>query len=260
MLFALWQTTRGSYGSQPAHFFKMARVKLLIVDDHPLFRDGLAALLRQAGTDFHVTQASSAEEALNLADEQIFDAVFMDLMMPGMCGEPAIREFARRHPDLPVIVLSSSENPGDVRRVINAGAWENWRPDSGAFDKRLVGASLAGWPAERWLDVRGLEALGPVLARRLDLCRDKGFDGVLLRNLDAYRHRSGFPLSAKDQLAYNRMLAQAARQQELESAARIRVLTGLLEPAIIVVMGAVVLLVVLAVLLPIIELNQLVRP
>ena len=56
------------------------------------------------------------------------------------------------------------------------------------------------------------------------------------------------------------MLAQAARQQELENAARIRLLTGLLEPAIIVVMGAVVLLVVLAVLLPIIELNQLVRP
>jgi DNA-binding NarL/FixJ family response regulator len=100
----------------------MERVKLLIVDDHPLFRDGLAALLRQAGTDVQVTQAASAEDALNLTDEQIFDAVFMDLMMPGMCGEPAIREFARRHPDLPVIVLSSSENPGDVRRVINAGA------------------------------------------------------------------------------------------------------------------------------------------
>jgi DNA-binding NarL/FixJ family response regulator len=100
----------------------MTRVKLLIVDDHPLFRDGLAALLRQASADTVVSQASSAEEALNLVDEQIFDAIFMDLMMPGLCGEPAIREFARRHPDLPVIVLSSSESPGDVRRVINAGA------------------------------------------------------------------------------------------------------------------------------------------
>jgi len=100
----------------------MSRVKLLIVDDHPLFRDGLAALLLQASADNTVVQASSAEEALQLADEQIIDAVFMDLVMPGLCGEPAIREFARRHPDLPVIVLSSSENPGDVRRVLNAGA------------------------------------------------------------------------------------------------------------------------------------------
>jgi general secretion pathway protein F len=55
------------------------------------------------------------------------------------------------------------------------------------------------------------------------------------------------------------MLTQAARQQEAENAARIRLLTGILEPAIIVVMGIVVLLVVLAVLLPIIEMNQLVR-
>jgi two-component system nitrate/nitrite response regulator NarL len=97
-------------------------VKLLIIDDHPLFRDGLAALLRQASPDNVVTPASSAEDALELADEQIFDAVFMDLAMPGLCGEPAVREFARRHPDLPVIVLSSSENASDVRRVLNAGA------------------------------------------------------------------------------------------------------------------------------------------
>jgi two-component system nitrate/nitrite response regulator NarL len=100
----------------------MSRVKLLIVDDHPLFRDGLAALLIQASADTTVIQAASAEEALQLVDEQIIDAVFMDLVMPGLCGEPAIREFARRHPDLPVIVLSSSESPSDVRRVLNAGA------------------------------------------------------------------------------------------------------------------------------------------
>ena len=97
-------------------------MKLLIVDDHPLFRDGLAALLCQATANTVVRQAASAEEALRTVDEEIFDAMFMDLVMPGMCGEPAIREFARRHPDLPVIVLSSSEAPSDVRRVINAGA------------------------------------------------------------------------------------------------------------------------------------------
>jgi DNA-binding NarL/FixJ family response regulator len=100
----------------------MTGVKLLIVDDHPLFRDGLAALLRQASADTVVVQASSTEEALNLVDEQIVDAVFMDLVMPGLCGEAAVREFARRHPDLPVIVLSSSESASDVRRVLNAGA------------------------------------------------------------------------------------------------------------------------------------------
>jgi DNA-binding NarL/FixJ family response regulator len=100
----------------------MTAVKLLIIDDHPLFRDGLATLLRQSAQDTTVVQAATTEEALRVVDEQIIDAVFMDLMMPGLSGEAAIREFARRHPSLPVIVLSSSESPGDVRRVLNAGA------------------------------------------------------------------------------------------------------------------------------------------
>jgi DNA-binding NarL/FixJ family response regulator len=97
-------------------------VKLLIVDDHPLFRDGLAALLRQADPSAALLQASGTEEALAIADEQVIDAVFTDLTMPGLCGEAAVREYARRHPDLPVIVVSSSEDPSDVRRVLNAGA------------------------------------------------------------------------------------------------------------------------------------------
>ena len=107
-----WRATRA----------KIRRVKLLIVDDHPLFRDGLAALLRQADEATVLLQASSTEDALGMVDEQVVDAVFMDLMMPGMSGEAAVREFARRHPDTPVIILSSSENASDVRRVLNAGA------------------------------------------------------------------------------------------------------------------------------------------
>jgi len=101
--------------------------------------------------------------------------------------------------------------------VVNAGAWENWRPDSGAFDQRLVGANLAGWAGERWLDIRAQDQLRPLMAKRLDLCRSKGFDGILFRNLDGYAHRTGFPLTAKDQLAYVRWLAAEARTRGLAS-------------------------------------------
>jgi DNA-binding NarL/FixJ family response regulator len=98
-------------------------MKLLIVDDHPVFRDGLAALLRQTGPATEVLQAPGTEEALRVMGvHPDIDAVFVDLVMPGLTGEAAIREFARHHPQLPVIVISSSENPGDVRRVLNAGA------------------------------------------------------------------------------------------------------------------------------------------
>ena len=98
-------------------------MKLLVVDDHPLFRDGLAALLRQANPETQVFQACDSEAGVEMAQSRgDLDAVFVDLMMPGLAGEAAVKEFARRRPELPVIVLSSSENPSDVKRVLNAGA------------------------------------------------------------------------------------------------------------------------------------------
>jgi two-component system, NarL family, nitrate/nitrite response regulator NarL len=98
-------------------------MKLLVIDDHPLFRDGLAALLRQGNANTQVLQACDCEAGMAVAETTgDLDAVFVDLMMPGLAGEAAVKEFARRRPDLPVIVVSSSENPSDVRRVLNAGA------------------------------------------------------------------------------------------------------------------------------------------
>jgi two-component system nitrate/nitrite response regulator NarL len=98
-------------------------MKLLIVDDHPVLRQGLAALLRQAGPDMHPLEASSAAEAFRLADEHAdLDIVILDLIMPGMDGLQALAEFGRRRPDLPVVVLSSSEDPQDARRALSSGA------------------------------------------------------------------------------------------------------------------------------------------
>lgn len=98
-------------------------MKLLVVDDHPIFRDGLAALLRQSVDQATVLQAPGCASALDIAAAHTdLDAVFVDLVMPGMTGDMAVREFRRVRPELPVIVLSSSENPGDVRRALQAGA------------------------------------------------------------------------------------------------------------------------------------------
>jgi DNA-binding NarL/FixJ family response regulator len=98
-------------------------MKLLIVDDHPVLREGLAALLRQAGADTEVLLASDAGEGLALVGEHAdLDVVVLDLMMPGMNGWRAISEFGRRRPELPVIVLSSSEDPQDARKALALGA------------------------------------------------------------------------------------------------------------------------------------------
>jgi len=98
-------------------------MKLLIVDDHPVLREGLAALLRQAGPDTCIVQAENATMALGLLDlHSDLDVVVLDLMMPGIGGMAAITEFGRKRPDLPVIVLSSSEDPHEARRALALGA------------------------------------------------------------------------------------------------------------------------------------------
>jgi DNA-binding NarL/FixJ family response regulator len=98
-------------------------MKLLIVDDHPVLREGLAALLRQTGPGTSIVQAESAPMALGLLDQHPdLDIVVLDLMMPGMGGMAAIAEFGRKRPDLPVIVLSSSEDPHEARRALTLGA------------------------------------------------------------------------------------------------------------------------------------------
>jgi two-component system nitrate/nitrite response regulator NarL len=98
-------------------------MKLLVIDDHPVFRDGLTALLRQTDANTTVLQARDSAEGIQLVEQHDdLDAVFVDLLMPGMGGEATVRELAHRRPDLPVIVLAGSENPRDVRRALGAGA------------------------------------------------------------------------------------------------------------------------------------------
>jgi hypothetical protein len=98
---------------------------------------------------------------------------------------------------------------------VNAGAVENWRPDAARYPADVVGTELDGWEGERWLDVRRTDVLLPILAERFDLCRSKGFDGVEADNVDGYTQDSGFPLTADDQLRFNRAVAALARERSL---------------------------------------------
>lgn len=72
-------------------------MKLLIIDDHAIVREDLAAMLRQADADTLVLQASDDAEGLSMATRHpSLDAVFMDLSMPGMSGMAALQEFGTR--------------------------------------------------------------------------------------------------------------------------------------------------------------------
>ena len=98
---------------------------------------------------------------------------------------------------------------------VNAGAVESWRPDAARYPAEVVGTELAGWKGERWLDVRRVDVVAPILAERFDMCRRKGFDGVEADNVDGYTQDSGFPLTADDQLRFNRAVAALAHERSM---------------------------------------------
>ena len=127
--------------------------------------------------------------------------------------------------DVPVYDIDGFEHDASVvtalhakgRKVIcyvNAGSWEDFRPDAAAFSKSLQGSGN-GWQGEKWFDIRQLDKLKPLMATRFDMCRAKGFDAVEPDLLDAYINKTGFPLTADDQLKYNRMIAALAHERGL---------------------------------------------
>jgi O-6-methylguanine DNA methyltransferase len=104
------------------------------------------------------------------------------------------------------------------RKVVcyfSAGSWEEWRPDAHLFRAEVLGKDYVGWPGERWLDIRRLDQLAPIMRARLDLCRARGFDGVEPDNVDGYTNDTGFQLTYHDQLVYNRWLAMEAHRRGL---------------------------------------------
>jgi DNA-binding NarL/FixJ family response regulator len=96
-------------------------VKILICDDHPVFREGLREALAELGAEF--IEVSDCEAALlKAAEDPGLDLVLLDLVMPGADGWTAFRALRRAHPALPVVIVSASEDPADMRRALDGGA------------------------------------------------------------------------------------------------------------------------------------------
>lgn len=98
-------------------------VKILVADDHALFRDGLRYLLGQLGEPVEVLEAKDGAGALELAGAHPdLELVLLDLGMPGIDGLAGLRLLRARCPAVPVVILSGSEEPADVRQALDAGA------------------------------------------------------------------------------------------------------------------------------------------
>lgn len=94
----------------------------LIVDDHPLVRSSIASLLPVKFRKSRSTEAASAEDALRMMKHQKPDLVLLDLGLPGMSGTEALKAIQHLYADIPVLILSASDNLHDMQRCMNAGA------------------------------------------------------------------------------------------------------------------------------------------
>lgn len=97
----------------------------------------------------------------------------------------------------------------------SAGSFEDWRPDINDFPAEILGKEYEGWPGEKWLDIRKIELLAPIMTARLDLASQKGCDGVDPDNVHGFVNNTGFPLTYEDQLQYNIWLAESAHERGL---------------------------------------------
>lgn len=128
-------------------------MKILVVDDHALIREGLRQVLRGLEEDVEVFEAGSCARAFELAQQEPeLDLVLLDYHLPDMTGLEALDIFARQHPALPIIVISGSVNPRIMQQVMNKGA-AAFLTKSGMSDEllsvtRLVLAGGVHMPAQ----------------------------------------------------------------------------------------------------------------
>jgi len=131
-------------------------MRIVLADDHALFRDGVSSLLRAWGHDV-VGLAADGREAVDLVDRLDPDLALMDVRMPVMSGVEATREIARVRPDTPIVMLTVSEDEEDLFAAIRAGARGYLLKDLEAAQFRAMIEAVA----------RGEAAITPATASRI---------------------------------------------------------------------------------------------
>lgn len=154
-------------------------MKIILADDHALFRGGFALLFKQHDALATVLEADNLAGALDIAARHPdADLLLLDLHMPGMQGAVSIRQISQTHPQLPVVVLSADESEGMVQQVIAAGAL-GFIPKSAtaAVMKSAIGLVLSGGiflPAQLIMATPGVNhphTPGKLTERQLDVLR-----------------------------------------------------------------------------------------
>jgi DNA-binding NarL/FixJ family response regulator len=107
---------------EPNGMKEAAKIRVLIVDDHPIMRVGIAAIIEATPDMTTVAQTGSGEAFLEIYEKHLPDITLMDLRLPGISGVDAIRAVMARHPDAKFVVLTTYEGDEDIHQALEAGA------------------------------------------------------------------------------------------------------------------------------------------
>ncbi|GAB2841138.1 response regulator transcription factor [Streptomyces deserti] len=172
-------------------------IRVLLADDHPVVRDGLAAMLSTQPDFTVVGEAATGAEALRQTASLAPDVVLMDLQMPGMDGTTATAAIRAAHPEVRVLVLTTYDTDADITAAVDAGAVGYLLKDTGRHELCEAVRTAA----------RGGAALSPTVAAKVlaHMRGDRG-DGLSGRELEV--------LSAVARGQSNKQIARALRLSE----------------------------------------------
>ena len=160
----------------------------------------------------------------------------------GSCWKPAIgtdwlwqlscdtaRACTNLEVQVPFYVIDAMGNPASTVAAIHKrgehaycyvdiGSWEDKRSDASKFPPSVLGKTYIGWPHERWLDIRQLGILAPIMIARMKVCVQKGFDGVQFDNVEDFDNPTGFPITPRESAYYTAWMANQAHDMGLSAA------------------------------------------
>ena len=151
---------------------------LLVVDDHALVRAGMRRLLEDHSSIATISEASSGEEALELADTRAFGMVLMDIALPGISGLEAADRLLRALPDALVIMVTGKLDAGPIRRLLGSGV--RGYVTKGSEATEMVDAITRVIAGERYLS--------PDVARQLAMDTIDGGESNPFERLTAREH------------------------------------------------------------------------